>query len=170
MLEVTLNLFDDLRHALLHPLDGDFVLLALLEVADLPAGDEAQGVPHLVAEVATLFAEALVEGQVVAGRGGEQHAHADAVGAVFLHEHDGVGTVAERFAHLAAQLVAHDAGEVDVVEGYVVHILLSGHYHACHPEEDDVGGCDEVGGGVVVVDLGVAGVADAVEEGDRPEP
>ena len=117
-----------------------------------------------------MLADGFVEGQVVAGGGGEEHAHADAVGTVFLDEVDGVGAVAELFAHLAAQLVAHDTGEVDVVERYFIAELLASHNHAGNPEEDDVGGGDEVGGGVVVFDFLVVGVAYAVEERDGPEP
>ena len=42
--------------------------------------------------------------------------------------------------------------------------------HAGHPEEDDVRGGHEVARGIVVFDFLVAGVVDAVEEGDGPQP
>ena len=39
-----------------------------------------------------------------------------------------------------------------------------------YPEEDDVGGGDEVVGGVVIFELGIVGVKDAVEERQGPQP
>ena len=135
-----------------------------------PALDEAEGVPDFVAEVAALLHELVVVHDVVAGGGGEHQAHADAVGAIVADEVEGVGRVAERLAHLAADGVADDACEVNVVEGLLAHVFIAGHDHAGHPEEDDVRTGDERGRGVVVVDFLVAGVVDAVEEGDGPEP
>ena len=72
--------------------------------------------------------------------------------------------------HLAADLVAHDAREIDVFEGLLLPVFVAGHDHPRHPEEDDVRAGHQVVGGVVVTDFPVAGVADAVEHGDRPEP
>ncbi len=81
-----------------------------------------------------------------------------------------VGRVAERLGHLAAQAVAHYTGEVDVREGFSVHELVAGYYHARYPEEDDVRCGDEVGSGVVVFDFGIFRFQDSVEEGDGPQP
>ncbi len=136
----------------------------------LPAAHQAEGIPYLIAEVAALLAEALVKHDIVAGRGGEHHAHAHTVGAVAVDEVERVGGVAQRLRHLAAEIVAHDAGEIHVAEWLLAHILVSGHDHARHPEEDDVGAGDQRGRGIVIVDLGVAGIVDAVEEGDGPQP
>ena len=117
-----------------------------------------------------MLAEALVEENVVACGSREHHAHAHAVGTIFLNQTDGVGRVAKTLRHLAAELVAHDTCEVDVAEGHILHILLAGHNHTGHPEEDDVGTCNEVRGGIIIFYLLVAGVVDAVEQRDRPEP
>ena len=49
-----------------------------------PALDEAEGVPELVAEVASLLAEALIEEDVVARRRAHDEPHTHAVGAVLI--------------------------------------------------------------------------------------
>ena len=153
------------------PQQACVVLLRLRQVfVHAPAFHQTHGVPYLVAEVTSLFAESLVERQVVACGGGEQHAHAHAVGAEFVDKLDWVGRVAERFRHLASQFVSHNSGEIDVAERHLVCVFLAGHYHTCHPEEDDVGCGDEVGGGVVVTDFVVVGLQNAVEKRQRPQP
>ena len=111
-----------------------------------------------------MHTEAFVEENVVACWGCKEHSHAYSVGSVFIDESDGVGRVAELLGHLATEVVADYACEVDVAEGYVAEVFLACHYHACHPEEDDVGTGYEVGGGVVVVYLVVAWIVDAVKE------
>ena len=55
-------------------------------------------------------------------------------------------------------------------ERHLAFVLVAGHNHAGHPEEDDVRTCHQVGSGVVVLDLLVAGITDAVEEADGPQP
>ena len=117
-----------------------------------------------------MLAEGLIEENVVACGGTEHHAHTHAVGTVFVNQLDGVGRVAQTLRHLASQLVAHDTGEVDVLEGHLAGILVAGHDHAGHPEEDDVGAGHQVGSGVVVGQLLAVGVVDAVEEADGPQP
>ena len=127
------------------PFHGQLLCTGLFDiVADLPALDEAEGVPDFIVEVTSLLAESLVEEDVVTGRSGEHHAHAHTVGSELLDEFDGVGAVAERLRHLTTQLVADNTCEVDVLEGELAHILLTGHDHACYPEEDDVGSRHEV--------------------------
>ena len=64
----------------------------------------------------------------------------------------------------------HDTREIHILERHFVLVFLTSHDHARHPEEDDVGSGDEVVGGVVVLELGVVGVEDAVEERQRPQP
>ena len=51
-----------------------------------------------------------------------------------------------------------------------MHVFFSGHYHAGHPEENDVGTCYEDRRGVIVLDFTVAGIGNAVKEADGPEP
>ena len=48
--------------------------------------------------------------------------------------------------------------------------LVSGHDHAGHPEENDIGTGDKVGGGIIILHLLVVRLEYAVEQGDRPEP
>ena len=170
-LEILFHVGEYLIDALFHPCYGKFGVQRLRNVVvHRPAFHQAEGVPDLVVEVAALFAQCLVEQQVVARRRTEQHAEAHAVGAVFLHQHDGVGRVAQRFGHLAMQLVAHRAGEIDILERNHAAPLQSGHDHTGHPEENDVRGRDQCRGGVVVVDFRVVGLANAVEHRQRPQP
>ncbi len=50
-----------------------------------------------------------------------------------------------------------------MMEWHFAHILVACHNHTSHPEEYDVRSCNEVGGGVVVLNLLVVGVLNAVE-------
>ena len=169
--EVGVHLGIGLAEFALKPARSDAARLVLLGVCrHLPALHQSEGVPYLVVEVASLLAERLVEEDVVARGRTQHHAHAHAVGAILLDELDGVGRIAEALRHLAAQFVAHDTREIDVLEGLVVAILIARHDHARHPEEDDIRTRHEVGGREIVVDLLVVGLVDAVEEGDRPQP
>ena len=152
------------------PFRGDAALRRLFDVGHLKSFHQTEGIPYLVVEVASLLAENLVEEDVVAGRGGEHHAHTHAVGSILVDEFDGVGGVAEALRHLPAQFVAHDTGEIDVLEGECAHVLLAGHDHACHPEENDIRTCHQVGSGVVVAYLIVVRIVDSVKQRYRPQP
>ena len=152
------------------PAGGCFCRLGLFFVSHFPTLHEAECVPYLVAEVTSLFAECFVEEDVVACRCGEHHAHAHAVSTILFDELERVGRVAERLGHLASQLVAHDAGEVDIAEWHLAFVLVAGHNHAGHPEEDDVRSGHKVGRGVVVADFFVARTVDTVEQRDGPQP
>ena len=47
-------------------------------------------------------------------------------------------------------------------------VLVSGHNHSSHPEENDIGGCNQIGGRVIVVYFFVAGIVDTIEKRDGP--
>ena len=49
-------------------------------------------------------------------------------------------------------------------------IFITGHDHACHPEEDNVGTGYEVGRGVIITHFFVVGMVDAIEHRDGPQP
>ena len=169
--EIVGDLAQSDAECLAEPCDRQAVVLVLCGLAvRRPAVHQAVGVPYLVAEVASLLAERLVEHHVVACRRGDEHRHAHTVGAVFGDQVERVGRVAQLLGHLAADLVADDAREIDVAEGFFAAVFVTRHDHARHPEEDDVGARHQVVGGVVVADLPVAGVADAVEDRNRPQP
>ena len=87
-----------------------------------------------------------------------------------LDEFQRIGRVAEALAHLAAELVTHDTCEIDMLERHLTTILVTGHDHAGHPEEDDIRAGDKVGCRIIVFDLGIVGMVDTVEDGDRPQP
>ena len=135
-----------------------------------PAFDKSEAVPYLVAEVASLLAEALVEEDVVARGGCQHHTHAHAVCAEAGNQVQRVGAVAQRLRHLASQFVADDTREIDMAERHFALVLVACHNHTRHPEEDDIRTGYEVGGRVVVLYLFVVGVLYAVEERDRPQP
>jgi len=159
--------------------DGEVVVVELrgLEAADhrrerrvvghraghLP---EARGVPQLVAEVTALGDAVLVEEDVLALRGDRQQPEAEAVGAELGDEVERLGRVAEGLGHLAAELVADDAVEVDALERHALADLVvgerlllravqleAGDDHAGDPEEDDVGAGREGAGRVPMLEL-----------------
>ena len=109
---------------------------------------EAAGVPEFVAEVAAQLDVLFVVEHVLAKRRAAHDAEPERVGAVVADEVERVGRIAEALRHLAAQLVADDAGEIDVQERHLAHELVAGHDHARHPEENDVRRGDEVRGRV----------------------
>ena len=169
--EIPVQLRHGAAQRLAEPFARQAVVVALGErPVHRPAVDEPVGVPNLVAEIAALLAQRLVEHHVVAGRRRKQHRHAHTVGAVLRDQVERIGRVAQLLGHLASDLVAHDAGEIDVAEGLLAAIFVTGHDHARHPEEDDVGARHQIGRRVVVANLLVVGVADAVEDRNRPQP
>ena len=174
--EMVVHRRDGLGEFVVKPSDGGGGGFGLCFVrVGFPALDEAVGVPDFRAEVASLLDHRLVVEDVVAGRRAEQHSQADGVGPVLLNQFERVGRVAQGLAHLAAQFVANDAGEIDVAEGHVVHKLIAGHDHTGHPEEEDVRSGHEVVGRIVVFQVGVAlpvGVSGflRIEDADGPEP
>ena len=167
---------DGLGKEVVEPLDGDprrLLLLRLLVYA--PTADKSVGVPDLSAEIASLLDLGLIVKDIVAGRRAQEHAQTDCIGAVFLDKDERVGAVAEGLAHLAAELVAHDAREVDVAERNIVHELVARHDHPGYPEEDDVGTGHEVAGRIVVCEVGIGlalGVSGefGIEHRNRPQP
>ena len=142
----------------------------MLDISHFPTFDEAEGIPYLVVEIATLFAESFVEKDVVASRSSEHHTHTHTVCAELLDEFEWVRRVAERFRHLATDFVAHDTSEIYVAERHIAFVFVASHNHTSHPEEDDVGTCNEVGSWVVVVDFVVVRIVDAIEQRDWPQP
>src|ERR1017187_981154 len=129
---------------------------------------EAAGIPKLVAEVAAQLDILLVEQHILAERGAAHRAEAQRIGAVLGDEFERVGRVAQALAHLAAQLVADDAGEIDVAERQVPHELVARHDHACHPEEDDVRAGDQVAGGIELLER--RRLLRPAHRGKRPQP
>ena len=85
------ELFVHLLQLGLKPLGGNLAGHGLFALGHLPAFHQTEGIPNLVVEVTTLLAERLVEEDVVAGRSGEHHAHAHAVGAEAVDEIERVG-------------------------------------------------------------------------------
>ena len=103
LVDVVVGFGQHLVEARLKPLDGHLGSLGLGGVfIHIPAFHETQGVPNLVAEVAALLAEGLVEEDVVAGRGAEHHAHTYAIGTKLVDEFNRIRRVAQRLGHLAA--------------------------------------------------------------------
>ena len=145
---------------------------------------EAGGVPELVAEVAALADAIFVEEDILALRGDGQQAEAEAVGAELGDEVERLGRVAEGLRHLAAELVADDAVEVDALERDALADLVvgqrlllrtmeleAGDDHAGDPEEDDVRSRGEGAGRIPVFELfgGLARLAPA-DGREAPEP
>ena len=137
-------------------------------IRHLPPVHQPERIPNLVREIPSLFAQLVVERQVVARGRGQQHAHPHAVGSELLHQFDGVRAVAEALRHLPTLLVAHDAGVVNVLERRRVAVLVARDDHPRHPKEHDLRRRHKVRRGVVVADLLLA--VEAVEHLDGPKP
>ena len=69
----------------LEPFNGYPANFRLLRLSCLPSFHQSEGIPYLVVEVTSLFAEGLIEEDVVASRRREHHAHAHAVGTELLY-------------------------------------------------------------------------------------
>ena len=169
--EILLDLRQRLRQLVLEPLDRQPVAFALGKGLVLgPAADQLICVPYLVAEITALLAERLVEHQVVAGRRAEHHRNSYTVGTVLVDQVQRIGRVAQLFRHLAADLVAHDTGKVYVRKWLFAAVFVSGHDHSRHPEEDDVGRRNQIRRRIIIFYFVIVGVADTVEDRDRPQP
>ena len=154
----------------MHPGNGFLVSFWLSNVGLLPTLYQTEGIPDLVTECGTLLAEVFLEENVVTGRSGQQHTHTYAICSVLLDKTNGVGAVAKTLGHLTANLIAYDTCEIYVTERNVLQIFLTGHNHTGYPEEDDIRTCYKVAGGVVVLNLLVAGIVDAVKQRYGPKP
>ena len=145
------------------PFDAEASRLGLRDIGDFPPLDKAERVPYLIAEIAALLAEGIVVDNIVAGGSCEHDTHADTIGAKLIDQFEGVGGIAERFRHLSAQLIAHDTGEIDISERHLAGELIARHDHTRHPEEDDIGGGNKIGSGIIILELLIVGIEDAVE-------
>jgi len=83
-------------------------------------------------------------------------------------EHERIGRIAERLRHLAALLVADDAGEINILERQLPHVFVARHDHARDPEENDVRPGDEIGGRIKLLQR--VGLLGPTHRGKRPEP
>src|SRR5665213_2368192 len=77
---------------------------------------ETAGVPELVAEVAAQLDVLFIKQNILAERRGAHHAEAQRIRAELRDEVERVGRIAEALGHLAALLVADDAGEINILE------------------------------------------------------
>ena len=68
---------------------------------------------------------------------------AKGVNAVFSDDIDRIDPVSEGFRHLPAQLIAHDAVDVDGVERRFPRVFQTGEDHSRDPEEDYIISGDE---------------------------
>ena len=100
---------------------------------------EPAGVPELIAEISSLDDLLFVELDILSLRRDAQESKADAIGAVFGDEVERVRRIAEALRHLAALLVADDAGKIDILEWNLPGVFEARHDHAGDPEKDDVG-------------------------------
>ena len=65
-----------------------------------------------------------------------------------VNEIDGVQHVAFRLRHFLAFAVAHQAVDIDGMEGDLFHEMQRHHDHSGHPEENDVEAGYQHGGGM----------------------
>ena len=141
----------------------------------IPSCYETERVPYLVVEVTSLLDLRLIIENVVTCRAAEKHTETHCVCTVFRDEVERIRRVSESLRHLASELVANDTCEVYVAERYIVHKLVSGHNHTCHPEEENIRTCHEVVCRIVVCEILVRlslrmTCLVCIEDRDRPEP
>ena len=110
-------------------------------------------VVHLVAEVPGGLHLLPVEAHVVAGGVAGDQGEAQGVCAVLFDDLERIDAVAQGLAHLPAQAVPHEAVDVYVFKGRLLHDLHTEGDHAAHPEGDDVVAGHQGRGGIEVVEL-----------------
>jgi len=115
---------------------------------------KAASIPELVGEVAVGFHLFQAQVGVFAGGGAHQQGETQRVGAKVIHDVDWVDHIALGFGHFLAVLIAHQAMQVDGVEGGLLGELEAAHNHARHPEKQDVVAGLHVGGRVEVFQVG----------------
>ena len=142
---------------------------------------ELGGVEQLGGEVAGGGCVVLADGQIHARIRAAGQGEAQRVRAVLLHPVHRVDAVAQGLGHLAALFVAHQAVQVKVLERNLRAAVgalpkdfrgfLAGegaeHHHARHPEEQDVVGGDQHGGGEELLQL--RGLLRPAHRGKRPQ-
>ena len=106
---------------------------------------EPARIPQLVTKILTTLDPVFLKTDVLPLRRDRHDAEAQAIGTVGSDEIERVGRVAEGLRHLAALLVANDAGEVNMLERNAPlqrftrpHKFQSGHNHTRDPEKDNV--------------------------------
>ena len=118
---------------------GQEVAFLVLDVHD----GETGCVPQLVREVSGAFdLFHLVADIGTRGDAGQQH-EAQRVGAVSVDHFERIDAVAQRFGHLAALRVAHEAVDEHVLERRLAHDFDAGEDHSRDPEENNVVAGDE---------------------------
>src|ERR1044072_440598 len=137
--------------------------LLVVNCSRFPHLHQLQRVPYFVGEVTSLFAAGLIKQQVVTRRRGDHNAKANSVCAKTVDEFQQIRRVAQLFTHLPSLLVAHHTGEVYIAERLFMMVFQAGHDHTCHPEENDILPGYQYGSRVVVVDLRVTGLGNAIE-------
>ena len=170
LLELCLQLGMTLLELCSKPYHRLLVGFGLFHGCRLPALHQAESIPYLVVEIASLLTQRFVKENVVACGRAEHHAHAHTISAILFNQGYGIGRITKTLAHLATQFVAHNAREINVFERIGLAIFIAGHDHACHPEEDDVGTGYEVGRRIVIAHFFVVGMVDAIEHRDGPQP
>src|SRR3989344_4913697 len=96
---------------------------------------EACDVPYLVGEM-FVSAYAVFRKLYIVPRGrADDERETRCVGSVFLYHRKRVDDIAERFAHLAALSVAHEAVKVDIFERDLATEKCAHEYHTGDPEE-----------------------------------
>src|SRR5690606_31904561 len=150
------------------PFCSYFIGLWSCSVMCFPAFDETESIPYFIGKVPSLLTIRYIKHQVIASRRGEQHSHTDTVGAVLLHELDRVWRVAQRFGHFTTQLVTNYSRQIDVFERRLLGIVVSHNYHTGYPEKQDFRCSDKVTGRIVVFEIIVFGISNAVKNRHGP--
>ena len=154
----------------LHPCNSLLVGLRLCNICLFPSLNQAEGIPYFVAESSSLLTEVLLEENIVACRSSKQHTHANTICSILLDKAYGIGAIAETLGHLTTNLIAYNTCEIYAAEGNILQVFFACHNHTGNPEENNIRTGYKDAGGVVVVNLFVARIVDAIEQRYGPQP
>ena len=152
------------------PFCSQTCIFRLIYFGSLPSLNQTERIPYLVIEVTTLFTKSLIKQDIVSGRRTKHHTHTHTISSVLINQLQRVGRVTQRFRHFTTDLITHDSGKINILKRHIAHIFVTRHNHTRHPEEDNIRTGNQIGGRIIIFDFFIAGVVNAVEQRDRPQP
>ena len=115
--------------------------------------DETGCIVDLIAEVPRTFYLFPIETHIVASRIARYQRKAQRVCSVLFNDFQWINAVVQRFAHLPSLAVPHQAMDIHLLEGCLLHDFHAGGDHAGNPESDDIIPCYQCAGGIEVFKL-----------------
>ena len=95
-------------------------------------------VPDLVDKVAIPLDSVFGKTNISPLCGKGRHGKTQGIGAVFIHNDQGVHDIALGLAHLLSFRITHKGVQIDIPEGRFLHEVQPHHHHAGNPEKQNV--------------------------------